>query len=1215
MIKGSNLFRLMLMLCLFFYVKGANAIDFGTQNAELYNFQEWTLSNGSYSGNPFDLNASVTFQHGSSSTSHTTEMFYAGNDTWKFRFTPTKLGIWTFSTNSSDSDLNGHIGTVSVFPNSNAEATGFLTKSGNRFAMQTGDNGEVSGYLMNVFQGDPKKKAMLRVPFFLDNTAEKVKAYAEYAKSYGSNTLTLILSVALNSANSNFINLAPQNPDLEAFEVLDTFMIEAHKAGMHVHFWRWGDDARKMSSRQLPGGINGNVDQRVTRYLAARIGPMASWSIGYGFDLHEWVNSAQLDTWEEYFHNHLGFPHIISARSHKMSNTNLTMTGYAQGDTELGQSAPEVPTYNQIVNIMSSDPNRIQFLEERNVLGRWGANSEISLRLMWDLAMGGGMGGWFGYFYGRGDGGKVADPIWAGDNTGNTYKNPQAMEAHRLFWKNRFDLSYTVANNLSSTNNVRVLKSSNNQRYIFYKENTSSFNINLSGMNGTQKAIAIDALGTYQEIDFGMLSASNQTVNFPYSSNWALAIGDFETTVIPLPTYSLVVNQGNGDGNYTAGSTVNITADAPALGKAFDQWTGDIQFISDVTAESTTLSMPNEDIEITATYKDVVVVTYDLTVSGGSGSGTYVDGATVSISANPAPEGQIFDTWVGDVSTIEDVDNSNTTIQISGSDLSISATYKDFIAPNYFARVNFQTVDAQVPQSYIADVGEIFGSRGNGFTYGWIGGANPDARQRGGNADQKVRTLTHLQKAANKIWEIDLPNGQYSLEIGCGDPSFSDQVNTLDVEGIILQDTDGQDNLDVYFADITVTDGALTVAPGTGAINAKLAYIDITIISSDPAPEEYTLTVNQGSGSGDYVAGTSVSVSANASSGFIFDQWIGDIGFLSDVNAANTTLTMPEAAVEITATYTTVPTEEYTLTVTNGSGSGSYENGSIANISADPAPEGFVFSQWGGQTATIANINAAVTTIVIGTTDITIAPEYIEETVGENVAVQVNFQTAEAPVPDGYIADTGSVFGDRGNGYSYGWLGSNNLNTRFRNGGNLKRRTLNHIQKGTTRVWEVELPNGNYDLEIGCGDPSFTDQINTLNVEGVLVEDPDGEDKFDTYNISVSVTDGRLTLTQGAGGANAKISYINISTSGFARLTTNYLIGEIDLTIYPQPATNIVQVNSNLNGTASLFSLNGELMRSFDISNSHNRLDVSGMSSGMYFLRFKGRSFKVMIKN
>jgi hypothetical protein len=48
-------------------------------------------------------------------------------------------------------------------------------------------------------------------------------------------------------------------------------------------------------------------------------------------------------------------------------------------------------------------------------------------------------------------------------------------------------------------------------------------------------------------------------------------------------------------------------------------------------------------------------------------------------------------------------------------------------------------------------------------------------------------------------------------------------------------------------------------------------------------------------------------------------------------------------------------------------------------------------------------------------------------------------------------------------------------------------------------------------------------------VEGVVVEDLDGEDYFDEYNVTVTVSDGFLTIQMGPGANNAKICFIEIA--------------------------------------------------------------------------------------
>ena len=144
--------------------------------------------------------------------------------------------------------------------------------------------------------------------------------------------------------------------------------------------------------------------------------------------------------------------------------------------------------------------------------------------------------------------------------------------------------------------------------------------------------------------------------------------------------------------------------------------------------------------------------------------------------------------------------------------------------------------------------------------------------------------------------------------------------------------------------------------------------------------------------------------------------------------------------------------------------------------------------------------------------------------------VKVNFQLATAPVPAGYLPDSGLAFGDRGNGYTYGWSRDISADSRERSAHADKRYdTLIHLQKGVDAIWEIVIPNGKYNVHMVCGDPSNTDQTNTMSVENVIVTDPNGQvGNFDKYDVAVSVTDGRLTIKPAPGSANSKICFVDI---------------------------------------------------------------------------------------
>jgi hypothetical protein len=157
--------------------------------------------------------------------------------------------------------------------------------------------------------------------------------------------------------------------------------------------------------------------------------------------------------------------------------------------------------------------------------------------------------------------------------------------------------------------------------------------------------------------------------------------------------------------------------------------------------------------------------------------------------------------------------------------------------------------------------------------------------------------------------------------------------------------------------------------------------------------------------------------------------------------------------------------------------------------------------------------------------------------------VKINFQLRGAPVPPGYFPDYGQAFGPQAGGFSYGWSRNIEADARHRDSANAPDQrydTLVHLQKGEDAIWEIEVPNGTFQLHVVGGDPSNTDQTNNFDVEGTLIEDPDGQVgngfDFDEWDVTVEVNDGRLTIKPGAGSSNSKIMWVDITGEGFDQM-------------------------------------------------------------------------------
>ncbi|HYG74530.1 MAG TPA: tandem-95 repeat protein [Planctomycetota bacterium] len=170
------------------------------------------------------------------------------------------------------------------------------------------------------------------------------------------------------------------------------------------------------------------------------------------------------------------------------------------------------------------------------------------------------------------------------------------------------------------------------------------------------------------------------------------------------------------------------------------------------------------------------------------------------------------------------------------------------------------------------------------------------------------------------------------------------------------------------------------------------------------------------------------------------------------------------------------------------------------------------------------------------------------------IALKINFQQAASSTPPDYLADSGNTFGDRGNGYSYGWNAANGTTSRDRNAANAPDQrydTLQHMQKpeNPNARWEIALPNGTYTVRAVCGDPSFFDSVYRLNVEGTLTVSgtPTSTVKWFEGTRTVLVTDGALTISNGDGAANNKLCFVEIATAspaGGRELAASQIIAE-----------------------------------------------------------------------
>ena len=320
-------------------------------------------------------------------------------------------------------------------------------------------------------------------------------------------------------------------------------------------------------------------------------------------------------------------------------------------------------------------------------------------------------------------------------------------------------------------------------------------------------------------------------------------------------------------GDYFAGETIEITADAPALGPftpigkpyysypneqtAFKLWSGgDGGTFTNINSAATAFKMPDNDANI-----DVITQTaYRLRVEGGFISweqnanyqdGYYLADAEIPVRTHSSPvAGYIFKGW-----TVV-IGGGNTLIENPGS------IYAVFTMPAQTAQVEAPWVPDNLPDNqYVLTVENGRGNLTNGSL----------------NA---VKAGTW----ANISADAPLP-GQ---EFDCWKITSSDAVAPA-YPGMFLHVNDADTQFIMAEGDITIT----------------ATYRDI----------DYVLIVEHGTGSGVYTTGTSIGIEADQPpTGQLFDKWVTNSGgaFANDSDTT-TTYAMPAENATVTAVYKDIP--------------------------------------------------------------------------------------------------------------------------------------------------------------------------------------------------------------------------------------------------------------------------------------------------------------------
>jgi uncharacterized repeat protein (TIGR02543 family) len=471
----------------------------------------------------------------------------------------------------------------------------------------------------------------------------------------------------------------------------------------------------------------------------------------------------------------------------------------------------------------------------------------------------------------------------------------------------------------------------------------------------------------------------------------------------PVTEYHLTIDSTDGgdvakpgEGRFSycpqQGERVVLVA-VPYPGYQFVNWTGNVGAIADVNAAVTTITV-NDDYSITANFAKP----YSLTISsteGGSvttpGEGTFVydEGDVVKLVATP-DLGYGFVNWTGDVGTVANVNAASTSITMNGG-YSLTANFEE-LAEYDLTTSSTSGGSVTVPGEgtftyYDGTVVNLVATANSGYYFiNWTGDVGTIT-----NINAPTTTVTMNDNYSITANFERIPPGKVALTtsstaggsvITPGEGAFTYYIGK--VISLVASPASG-------YRFVNWTGNVGTIANVNAASTTITMNGDYSITANFVAVYDLTISsttggsvTTPGAGTFTYDGGTVVNLVATANSGYYFINWTGDVGTITNVNAPITTVTMNDNY-SITANFEQIPPGKVALTTsstaggsvtTPGEGAFTYDGGTVVDLVAE-AEEGYRFVNWTGDVGTIANVNAASTTITMND-DYSITANFVE---------------------------------------------------------------------------------------------------------------------------------------------------------------------------------------------------------------------------------------------
>lgn len=394
----------------------------------------------------------ITIQHSSGET-HQTLAFKDGAQI-KFRFTPSQAGNWKFS-------VGGSINISSTRP---GYAKGFVVANGINWIRSATGEAFVPQYIMY-------------------NRPSLERGLQEFVVEHG-------------FSGFHITNLRDFMQNISYFEAV---ILKTYRLGGVTHFWIWGDKSRWQTPSTY--GVDAEL---LYREIAARLGPLPGWTVGYGFDLYEWASAEEIEDFRETLHQYTSYRHLVGGRGYKNK--------YRQISNKLDYVSwewhqPSLADYRDHLKYANGKP---AFSEDRFRVRQPSRypdkdyDFEMTRKGLWHSVLAGGVANIWGH-----------KP--AGKGYSEPYPNKEAIHTYRktidLYFEPGMSVNNRVVNGGSCLDGAKHV--------LCYVENTNRIRLQADALKDTSKILAIDTKEAYREIKISDLT---RDIELARTSDWAILL-------------------------------------------------------------------------------------------------------------------------------------------------------------------------------------------------------------------------------------------------------------------------------------------------------------------------------------------------------------------------------------------------------------------------------------------------------------------------------------------------------------------------------------------------------------------------------------------------------------------------------------------------------------------------------------------------------------------